>query len=81
MRRWTQPRHAHLAGDEIRARADAITARLLYGDEPFVDIEIAIDALRESVRESWPDRVWLFDALYVARWHRLREQGWARERA
>ncbi|MHC4550568.1 MAG: hypothetical protein ACYTEZ_17535 [Planctomycetota bacterium] len=66
--------------DELRRRADAITARLLYSDEPLIDLEIAINELREYVRERWPDRVWLFESIYEARWRRLREQGWARER-
>ena len=64
--------------DELRHRADAITNRLLYGDEDAIDLDIAINELREFVRERWPDRVWLFDVIYVARWDRLREQGWAR---
>ncbi len=66
--------------DELRRRADAITARLLYSKEPLIDIEIAINELRERVREQSPDRVWLFDAVYEARWCRLREQGWTRAR-
>jgi hypothetical protein len=65
--------------DELRRRADAITARLLYSDEPRVDLEIAINDLRDFVEERLPDRLWLFDCIYEARWRRLREQGWARE--
>ena len=61
-------------------RADAITSRILFSDEPMIDIEIAINELREYVVKRWPTRVWLFDAIYEARWQRLREQGWARER-
>jgi len=61
-------------------RADAITWQVLYGNNPWIDVEIAMNNLREEVRERWPDKVWLFDAIYVARWERLREQGWARER-
>ena len=64
----------------LRRRADAITSRLLYSDEPLIDIEISINELREYVAEQWPNRVWLFDAIYEARWQRLREQGWVRER-
>ena len=65
---------------EFRHRADAITWKILYGDEPWIDVEIAMNNLREEVRERWPDKVWLFDVIYGARWKRLREQGWARER-
>jgi len=65
---------------EIRRRADAITARVLYSDEPSIDLEIAMNELREYVRSRYPERVWLFDLIYEARWTRLKEQGWARER-
>ncbi|MCK6460577.1 MAG: hypothetical protein L6Q95_11875 [Planctomycetes bacterium] len=68
------------AADELRLRADAITARLLYSDEPRVDLEIAINDLRDFVESSLPDRLWLFDCIYEARWRRLREQGWEHER-
>jgi hypothetical protein len=64
--------------DELGRRADAITARLLYGDEPAIDLEIAIAALHDEVERRRPDRLWLFEAIYEARWRRLREQGWAR---
>ena len=73
-------RRARRGVDELRRGADAITARLLYSREPLIDIEIAMNELRERVREQWPDRVWLFDAVYEARWRRLAEQGWTRER-
>ena len=65
---------------ELRRRADAITARILYGDEAWIDIRIAGDALRYEVERRDPNRVWLFEAVYEARWDRLRAQGWARER-
>jgi hypothetical protein len=63
---------------DVRRRADAITARLLYSDEPAIDIDIAISALREEVARRCPGRLWLFEVLYEARWQRLRDQGWAR---
>ncbi len=66
---------------ELYRRADAITARILYGDEPWIDIRIAIASLREEVERRHPDRAWLFEALYEARWDRLREQGWAHARS
>jgi hypothetical protein len=68
------------AADEVRRRADAITSRLLYSDEPRIDLEIAMNELREFVAERLPDRVWLFECVYAARWRRLHEQGWERER-
>jgi len=70
-RRWS---------DTVRLRADAITARLLYGGEPAIDLDLAMAALRDEVERRRPDRLWLFEAIYQARWQRLRDQGWARER-
>ena len=35
-----------------------------------------MNELREYVRKISPDRAWLFDAIYAARWQRLRDQGW-----
>jgi hypothetical protein len=66
--------------DELRRRADAITARILYSDEPWIDVEIAIARLRDHVDASFPGHLWLFESIYEARWTRLREQGWARPR-
>ena len=54
------------AADELRLRADAITSRLLYSDEPRVDLDIAINDLRDFVETSLPDRMWLFDCIYEA---------------
>lgn len=71
-------RRARRRVERIRRRADAITARLLYSDEPDIDLELSMAALREYVRAIYPDKAWLFDAIYGARWQRLREQGWRR---
>lgn len=64
--------------DDLGRRADAITSRILYSDEPEVDLAIAIQNLKDEVERRWPDRLWLFEIVYEARWQRLREQGWAR---
>jgi hypothetical protein len=69
-------RRARRRVDRIRRRADAITTRLLYSDEPDLDLDLAMGELREYVRKIYPDRAWLFDAIYAARWQRLRDQGW-----
>jgi hypothetical protein len=79
--RRERPRTAPARRPEIegvRRRADAITARILYSDEAAIDLDIAINDLRERVRERFPDRLWFFEMVYEARWQRLREQGWAR---
>ena len=65
---------------ELRRRADRITWTLLYSELPRVDVEIAIQALRDWVREHLPDRLRLFEMVYEARWARFREQGWEKER-
>ncbi len=72
---------ARLELRRLRDRADAITARILCGDEPWIDIHIAIENLREDLRRRDPSRSWLFEAVYEARWDRLRAQGWARGRS
>lgn len=65
------------ASEEIREEAERITARLLYSDEPEIDITLSIQALHRDVEQRWPDRVRWFEILYEARWDRLRAQGWA----
>jgi hypothetical protein len=65
------------AFDEVREEAERITARLLYSDEPEIDITLSIQALHRDVEQRWPDRVVWFEILYEARWDRLRAQGWA----
>lgn len=67
--------------EDLRRRADALTWTLLYGDLASIDLDIAIESLREHVRSTLPDRLPLFDMVWVARWRRLREQGWSRERS
>ncbi|MFV1957864.1 MAG: hypothetical protein ACC662_00485 [Planctomycetota bacterium] len=73
------PADPRQAAETLRRRADAITSLILYGDLPSIDVEIAIQALREDVRRDLPDRLALFDMVYEARWQRLRDQGWSRE--
>lgn len=67
--------------EDLRRRADALTWSILYGDLASIDVDIAIDALREHVRAHLPDRLELFDMVWVARWQRFRDQGWSRERS
>ena len=74
-------RGARRAAERLRRRADAITWTILYADACTVDVDIAIDRLRDHVRSTMPDREPLFEMVYVARWTRLREQGWSRERS
>jgi hypothetical protein len=74
----TRPRRNRVTED-LRRRADAITWTLLYGDIASIDLDLAIESLREHVRRTLPDRAALFEMIWVARWRRLRDQGWSRE--
>ena len=66
------------AVEDLARRADRITFLMLHTDTPEVDLAIEIAALRDHVRESFPDREQLFRMVYESRWKRFREQGWAR---
>ena len=65
---------------ELRRRGDALTWTILYSDLPRIDVDLAIEALRDWVRRRLPDRLSLFDMIWVARWDRLRAQGWEHRR-
>jgi hypothetical protein len=59
---------------ELQRRAERITALILYSDYPPVDIEIEIRTLRRWVGEHLPERLDLFEMVYVSRFRRLQEQ-------
>ncbi len=67
-------------GDELRQRADRVASLILYGDYPDVDIEIEIINLRRWCAERLPERLDLFEMVYVSRFRRLRQQWGRRER-
>ena len=67
--------------DDLARRADRVTALILYSDLQEVDIEIAINELREFCRRHFPESIDLFRMVYESRWKRFREQGWARGHA
>ncbi|MFH1681610.1 MAG: hypothetical protein ABIH26_13340 [Candidatus Eisenbacteria bacterium] len=62
------------AAEELRRGADRIVNLILHGDLPDVDVEIEIANLRRRCAEILPDRVDLFDKIYVSRFRRLKEQ-------
>ena len=66
--------------EELRRRADGVTDLILYSEMPRVDVEIAMNELREWVAAHMPDKLKLFEMIYERRWQRLEEQGWAHER-
>jgi len=53
--------------------SDAIVDRILRG-EPRVDVDIAIERMRDACAEWFPDRLELFERIYEARFRRLWEQ-------
>ena len=73
-------RRASPAAAELRRRGDALTWTILYSDLPPVDVDIQVAGLREWVRLHLPDRLNLFEMVWVARWERLCDQGWAHHR-
>jgi hypothetical protein len=61
-------------GQELQRRADHVTALILYSDYPDVDIEIEVQKLRRWCGEHLPERLELFELVYVSRFRRLRQQ-------
>lgn len=61
-------------GQELQRRADRITSLILYSDYPDVDIDIEIQKLRRWCGEHLPERLELFELVYVSRYRRLRQQ-------
>ena len=59
---------------ELSRAADRVCVHILTSDYPDIDIEIEIDNLRETCRELFPDRMALFDMIYISRFERLRQQ-------
>ena len=68
--RWLDSERA--AG--YRRRADRIASLILHSDMPPIDIEIEIRSFRGAVLEEFPDRVELFEAVYMGRFRRMWEQ-------
>ena len=64
--------------NEIARGADRIASMILYSDLPEIDVEIAIERLRDRTEAYFPGRGRLFRMIYEARFRRLREQ-WGRE--
>jgi hypothetical protein len=60
--------------DILRRRADRVCSLILISDYPDIDIEIEMGKVREVCEELYPDRLWLYDMIYEARFQRLRDQ-------
>jgi len=59
---------------ELAYLADRVCMHILTSDYPDIDIEIEIANLRERCRELFPDRMELFDMIYLSRFERLIQQ-------
>lgn len=60
--------------ERLKRENHRICAMILYSDLPWIDIEIQINTMREICRAEAPDRAELFEAIYAARFDRLRRQ-------
>jgi hypothetical protein len=58
----------------LASGADRICGMILDGDLPAVDIDIAIENLRDEAEALFPGCEELFDRIYGSRFQRLREQ-------
>ena len=59
---------------QLQRQADRITNLILHSDLPKIDIDIQIDNLRFWCKTLLPEKVDLFDRIYVSRFRRLWEQ-------
>ena len=58
----------------FQGKADDISRLILNTDLPWVDIEIQIEKLRQEAQRLFPQKLGLFDLVYVGRFKRLWEQ-------
>jgi hypothetical protein len=59
---------------ELARAADRVSRMILSGRVPRVDVDIAIERLRDDCDRLFPGRADLFEMVYEARFRRLREQ-------
>lgn len=59
---------------DLQRRADRLCSLIVASDYPDVDIDIEILNLRRWCERHLPDRLDLFELVYVNRFRRLREQ-------
>ncbi|MHC4077661.1 MAG: hypothetical protein ACYST0_04360 [Planctomycetota bacterium] len=59
---------------DLQQMADQVCSRILDDDYPDIDIEIAIQNLREQAAAWFPGREELFAMIYESRFERLRQQ-------
>jgi len=60
--------------DRLQRMADRVAFLIVATDYPDIDVEIEIERLREECSSLFPDRMELFEMIYVSRFNRLKEQ-------
>jgi len=60
--------------EDLKRQADRISSLIVASDYPDVDIDIEIRNLRKWCQRHIPERMDLFEIIYVNRFQRLREQ-------
>lgn len=65
--------HLELA-ERLSRRAWKVCNLVLHSDLPWIDIELEINRMRQIVEDERPEKLALFEQVYTARFHRLREQ-------
>lgn len=58
----------------FQRRADDISRLILNTDLPWIDVAIQIEQLRQEAQRLFPQKLWLFDAIYLRRFERLWQQ-------
>jgi len=58
----------------LQRTSDRICSRILHEDIEWIDVEIDIEKMRELVRSECPEKLDLFERIYVARFRRLWDQ-------
>lgn len=62
----------------FQAEADAVSRLIIDTDLPWPDVAIRIERLRTEAERLFPQKMRLFEMIYVRRFHRLWRQ-WRRE--
>lgn len=60
--------------DLLKRAADRISFLIVASDYPDIDVEIEIAKLEELCGRLFPERMDLFEMIYIARFNRLKEQ-------
>lgn len=59
---------------DLARTSDRICSRILHEDIQWIDVQIEIEKMRETVRARMPERLDLFEQLYESRFRRIWDQ-------